>query len=186
MDSITTRRFSPDREVEKASWAAIRELCCRTGDNGQAIAKERWDFFPRIWIDPYERLVPQWTYVAVVQEAIVGYLTGCPDSRKFSRSKAWCFTFPCWCRLASVDITTLPALVNLPGTEATDLKRAVLLQQGKTLSEQNKLTDSFAALTQLAKLSPKDSAVSSLLGNVRGRLVQQHYNQGIRLYREKN
>lgn len=94
MDSITTRRLSPDREVEKASWAAIRELCCRTGDNGQAIAKERWDFFPRIWIDPYERLVPQWTCVAVVQEAIVGYLTGCPDSRKFSRSKAWRVTFP--------------------------------------------------------------------------------------------
>jgi hypothetical protein len=41
MDSITTRRLSPDREVEKASWAAIRELCCRTGDNGYAIAKER-------------------------------------------------------------------------------------------------------------------------------------------------
>jgi hypothetical protein len=42
---------------------------------------------------------------------------------------------------------------NPRSTEATDLKRAVLLQQRKTLSEQNKLTDSFAALTQLAKLS---------------------------------
>lgn len=94
MDSITTRRLSPDREVEKASWVAIRELCCRTGDNGHAIAKERWDFFPRIWIDPYEKLVPQWTYVALVRETIVGYLTGCPDSRKFSRSKAWRVTFP--------------------------------------------------------------------------------------------
>lgn len=94
MDSITTRRLSPDREAEKASWAAIREICCRTGDNGHPIARERWDFFPKIWIDPYEKLVPQWTYVALVRETIVGYLTGCPDSRKFSRSKAWRVTFP--------------------------------------------------------------------------------------------
>jgi hypothetical protein len=38
---------------------------------------------------------------------------------------------------------------------------------------------------QLAKLSPKDASVSSLLTNVRSRLVQQHYNQGISLYREE-
>ena len=69
--------------------------------------------------------------------------------------------------------------------EALDLKRTILLQQGKTLLEQNKLGDSFTALTQLAKLSPKDASVSSLLANVRSRLVQQHYNQGISLYREE-
>ncbi len=74
---------------------------------------------------------------------------------------------------------------NPRSSEAVDLKRTVLLQQGKTLADQNKLTDSYAALTQLTKLSPKDNAVASLLANVRGRLIQQHYNQGIRLYREE-
>ena len=74
---------------------------------------------------------------------------------------------------------------NPRSSEAIDLKRTVLFQQGKSLSEQNKLTDSYSVLTQLAKLSPKDSSVASLLSNVRGRLVQQHYNQGIRLYREE-
>jgi len=74
---------------------------------------------------------------------------------------------------------------NPRNSEAVELKRAILLQQGKTLMDQNKLSDSFAALTQLAKLSPKDNAVSSLLGNVRSRLIQQHYNQGIQLYREE-
>ncbi len=69
--------------------------------------------------------------------------------------------------------------------EAVDLKRNVLLQQGKALLNQNRLTDSYAALNQLAKLSPRDTSVTSLLGDVRGRLVQQHYNQGIRLYREE-
>lgn len=94
MDPIATRRLSPDRDAEKAAWAGIREICCRTGDNGRPIARERWDFFPRIWIEPYEMLMPHWTYVALVQETIVGYLTGCPDSIKFSRSKAWRVTFP--------------------------------------------------------------------------------------------
>ena len=69
--------------------------------------------------------------------------------------------------------------------EAIELKRSVLLQQGKALLDQNKLTDSFAALTQLSRLSPRDANVAALMGNVRGRLVQQHYNQGIRLYREE-
>lgn len=74
---------------------------------------------------------------------------------------------------------------NPRNSEAIDLKRTVLFQQGKTLADQNKLTDSYAALNQLAKLSPKDKAATSLLTNVRGRLIQEHYNQGIRLYREE-
>jgi tetratricopeptide (TPR) repeat protein len=74
---------------------------------------------------------------------------------------------------------------NPRNAEAVDLKRNVLLQQGKALLDQNRLTDSYAALTQLARLNPRDASVTSLLGNVRGRIVQQHYNQGIRLYREE-
>jgi tetratricopeptide (TPR) repeat protein len=69
--------------------------------------------------------------------------------------------------------------------EALDLKRNILQRQGKALMDQNKLTEALTAYTQLSKLSPRDASVTSLLGNVRGRLVQQHYNQGIRLYREE-
>ncbi|MGE5217380.1 MAG: LysM peptidoglycan-binding domain-containing protein [Chloroflexota bacterium] len=74
---------------------------------------------------------------------------------------------------------------NPRSNEALDLKRAVLLQQGKALLQQNKLNDSLTAFTQLAKLSPRDASVAAFVGNVRGRLIQQHYNQGIRLYREE-
>jgi tetratricopeptide (TPR) repeat protein len=74
---------------------------------------------------------------------------------------------------------------NPRSSEALDLKRVVLLQHGKALLEQNKLDDSLVTFNQLAKLSPKDTSVSALVGNVRARLVQQHYNQGIRLYREE-
>jgi tetratricopeptide (TPR) repeat protein len=74
---------------------------------------------------------------------------------------------------------------NPRSNEALDLKRAVLLQQGQTLLEQNKLNDSLEAFNQLAKLSPQDSTVTNLAAKVRGRLVRQHYNQGIRFYREE-
>ncbi len=100
MGSITTRRLSFDRSTERPLWAEIRTLCCRTGDNGRAIAKERWEFFAKVWIEPYERLVPDWTYVALSEKSVVGYLTGCPDSRKFARTKAWRVTLPLLLQIA--------------------------------------------------------------------------------------
>ncbi len=74
---------------------------------------------------------------------------------------------------------------NPRNSEATDLRRTVLLQQGRTLMEQNKLLDAYTAVNQLVKANPKDSAATSLLSQVRGRLVQQHYNQGMQLFREE-
>jgi tetratricopeptide (TPR) repeat protein len=74
---------------------------------------------------------------------------------------------------------------NPRSTEAADLKRTVLFEQGKVLFEKKRYADSFVALNQLAKLSPKDPNSASLLGKVRSRLVQDHYNQGIRFYREE-
>ena len=94
MGSITTRRLSLDRSAEGRVWEEIRTLCCRTGDNGSPIAQERWEFFAKLWIEPYKRLLPEWTYVALSEESVVGYLTGCPDSRKFARTKAWRMTLP--------------------------------------------------------------------------------------------
>jgi len=69
--------------------------------------------------------------------------------------------------------------------EAIDLRNNVLYQQGKTLFEQKKYAESFTALNQLAKFAPKYQDLPSLLGTVRTRLVQEHYNQGIRLYRDE-
>lgn len=100
MDVIKTERLSANRGADRAAWLAIREICCRTGDNGRPIARERWDFFARIWIAPYEKLLPEWTYVAVLDGSIVGYLTGCPDSKKFSRGKFWRADLPLLMRIA--------------------------------------------------------------------------------------
>jgi GNAT superfamily N-acetyltransferase len=81
---ITTRRLSIRQDAERTEWEAIRELCCRNGDNGQAISRERWELFAKIWIEPYEKLLPQWSFVAYADGRVIGYLTGCPDSQSFA------------------------------------------------------------------------------------------------------
>jgi GNAT superfamily N-acetyltransferase len=92
----------PDLEVRRLSgaasdrqrWRAVCELCCRTGENGAPIAPERWEFFARVWIEPYRKLLPEWTYVAEIDGVIAGYLTGCPDTSSFNAGKRWRSTLP--------------------------------------------------------------------------------------------
>jgi GNAT superfamily N-acetyltransferase len=93
MLDITVRRLSA-APGDRSSWAGVRELCCRTGDNGNPIAPERWDFFARLWIEPYQKLLPQWTYAAEVDGVLAGYLTGCPNTRKFNRARVGRITIP--------------------------------------------------------------------------------------------
>jgi ribosomal protein S18 acetylase RimI-like enzyme len=100
MLEVTVRRLSAD-PAAGSTWAEVRQLCCRTGDNGDPIAPERWDFFARLWIEPYEKLLPQWTYVAEVEGALAGYLTGCPDSARFARAKFWRHTLPLLAAMAA-------------------------------------------------------------------------------------
>jgi len=96
----TIKRLSANRDAECAAWQAIRAICCRTGDNGNPIARERWDFFARLWIDPYEKIVPEWTYTAMSGGAVVGYLTGCPNTSQFTRSRFWRADLPLLVRIA--------------------------------------------------------------------------------------
>ena len=77
-----------------ADWQAVRTLCCQTGSGGNPIDPVRWPLFADLWIGPYQRLVPQWTYVAEVEGRIVGYLTGCPDTAAFRRARRFRVTLP--------------------------------------------------------------------------------------------
>jgi GNAT superfamily N-acetyltransferase len=70
-----------------ADWQTVRSLCCRTGIDGDPIDPARWPLFAELWIGPYQRLVPEWTYVAEVASRVVGYLTGCPDTTAFRRAR---------------------------------------------------------------------------------------------------
>ena len=69
--------------------------------------------------------------------------------------------------------------------EGTDLKKAILYRLGKAQLEQQKYTESYQTLTQLARLAPAYQDATTLLRQVRERLVQQHYSEGLRLYREE-
>jgi GNAT superfamily N-acetyltransferase len=91
---ISLRKLSAKPGEEREKWRQIRDLCCRTGNGGAPIADERWPFFGRLWIGPYERIIPHWTYTASVNDTIVGYLTGCPDTAEFTRARLWQFTLP--------------------------------------------------------------------------------------------
>lgn len=77
-----------------ADWQAVRSLCCRTGDNGNPIDHARWPLFAALWVGPYQRLAPGWTYVAERAGRVVGYLTGCPDTAAFRRARRFRVTLP--------------------------------------------------------------------------------------------
>jgi GNAT superfamily N-acetyltransferase len=82
------------RAATGQDWEAIRSLCCRTGNGGEAIAPARWPLFAELWIGPYQRIVPEWTYVAEADGRVVGYLTGCPDTAAFRRARRLRVTRP--------------------------------------------------------------------------------------------
>lgn len=90
--------------IEKArssDFSFIRELCCRTaGAQGSPIDRDRWPFFGEQWVGPYERLSPEWCYVAWQGERPVGYLTGTEDTLRHERRKRLWVDVPLALRLA--------------------------------------------------------------------------------------
>lgn len=93
-ETITVRRLSADPGREARDWNAIYALCCSTGNDGAPIADERQNFFGRLWIEPYQKIIPQWTYVAETKNTLAGYLTGCPDTAALAQAKFWRFSLP--------------------------------------------------------------------------------------------
>jgi len=69
--------------------------------------------------------------------------------------------------------------------EGAELKKSILYSLGKTRLGEKKFDESYQALTQLAKLAPRYEDASELARQARTGLVQQHYNEGLRLYREE-
>jgi len=74
---------------------------------------------------------------------------------------------------------------SAPQPEALDLKKAILYGLGKSQIAQRKYMDSYETLSQLTRLAPGYQDAPTLLRQVRDRLVQQHYSEGLRLYREE-
>jgi len=70
-------------------------------------------------------------------------------------------------------------------TEGAELKKSILYSLGKTRLGEKKFDESYQALTQLAKLAPRYEDAGELTRQARTGLVQQYYNEGLRLYREE-
>lgn len=88
------------RSLERADWQFIREVCCLTANSGEPIATERWPFFGEWWVAPYEKLRPEWSYIAEDgRGARLGYLTGCPDTSRFNREKWFFAELPLYLKL---------------------------------------------------------------------------------------
>lgn len=85
---------------------------------------------------------------------------------------------------ALADIDQL--LASTPrNAEAVALKKQVLYSLGKAQFDQRQYNDSLATLGQLAKIDPNYEDSTTLINRTRTRLVEQHYSNGIRFYREE-
>jgi tetratricopeptide (TPR) repeat protein len=69
--------------------------------------------------------------------------------------------------------------------EGVELKKAALYGLGKSQLGERRTAEAYQTLTQLARLSPGYRDSAALLAQARDRLVQQHYSEGLRLYREE-
>jgi tetratricopeptide (TPR) repeat protein len=74
---------------------------------------------------------------------------------------------------------------NAQNPDAAELKKAVLYGLGKTQLGQRKFDDSVRTLGQLVRLAPTYQDSPALLRQARERAAQQHYAQGLQLYREE-
>jgi tetratricopeptide (TPR) repeat protein len=69
--------------------------------------------------------------------------------------------------------------------EGVELKKAALYGLGKSQLGERRTVEAYQTLTQLARLAPGYRDGAALLGQARDRLVQQHYSEGLRLYRDE-
>jgi tetratricopeptide (TPR) repeat protein len=74
---------------------------------------------------------------------------------------------------------------NAQNPDAVELKKAVLYGLGKSQLGQKKYDDSVKTLIQLTRLAPSYQDSPTLLKQARTSAAQQHYAQGLQLYREE-
>ncbi len=77
-------------------------------------------------------------------------------------------------------------LAGKPGDrEGLTLKKQTLYGQAKSQMEAKQYPESIQSLTQLTRLQPDYEDAPALLRQARARIVEQHYTQGVRFYREE-
>lgn len=74
-----------------ADWPGIERVCGETGLAGSPVEEDERPAFVEHWIKPYRELRPDWAWVAVCDKAVIGYLTGCPDTLAFEDERRRAF-----------------------------------------------------------------------------------------------
>ena len=69
--------------------------------------------------------------------------------------------------------------------EGQDLRKVALYRYGKSQLDQKQYEESYRTLTQLAKVQPDYEDSAKLLQQARTRLIDKHYSEGIKLYRDE-
>jgi tetratricopeptide (TPR) repeat protein len=77
-------------------------------------------------------------------------------------------------------------LAGNPGNqEGLTVKKLALYRQGKSYLAGQRWEESYRTLTQLARLEPNYQDTAALVKQARTRAIEQHYREGVRLYREE-
>ena len=74
---------------------------------------------------------------------------------------------------------------NPRNPEWLDLKKSILTEEGKDGLDRKSYDDAYRAFAQLVKLDPRSESAAALLREARAQAIQQHYSEGIRLYRDE-
>lgn len=69
--------------------------------------------------------------------------------------------------------------------EGVELKKAILYGLGKSQLAEKNYTESYQALSQLARMDPNYEDSATMLRTARDQLVREHYNRGLHLFREE-
>jgi GNAT superfamily N-acetyltransferase len=77
--------------ARKSDWDRVREICVLTSPAVQALIGKRRNFFEDFWVEPYQLLRPDWTWVLRSEndDRVLGYLTAAPDTVRFCTQRAW-------------------------------------------------------------------------------------------------
>jgi GNAT superfamily N-acetyltransferase len=155
----------------ESDWNAIRAICCETGNAGNPIEPNRREFFSELWVGPYQKLLPDWTWVATSsQDQIIGYLTGCPDSQWLERA-----------RFLKIDLPLTWEVLRKRYPFNNDVKRHLRRQIRLEKSPEQSLPD--AVKTDLKTLYPAHLHINltkNARGNGTGRALTETYFQALR------
>lgn len=75
------------RKVSSVEWREVARVCADTGAGGEPVDAGEREEFSEHWVGPYRELRPDWTWVAVADKRVVGYLTAAPDSIEFEKAR---------------------------------------------------------------------------------------------------